>query len=112
MRCVWILVALCMSGCVGSLEEAKLAGRPQGPMSVSQPSKYCQSIDNKRQTWTALAEGAGVLSGGSGLVSIPVSDAAERSAIMAGSVALGAFAIISTAIATGASTTWARDCSQ
>lgn len=106
-------ITLALSGCAGSFEEARLAGRTPAVVRAraSQPSDYCSSLDGKQMVWHAVAAGAGALSGASGLTAIPVGGDA-RVGLIAGSVTLSATAALAVVLADAASTAWARDCAE
>lgn len=116
-----ILLALCFAlaltgtACSMSFEEARLAGIKARPMAASasapaaRDDSRCRELDDARMRWSAIAKSAGVVSGGTGLATIPV-DPKVRPYVAAGSIGalvIGAYALV---MSEGSAAAWARDC--
>lgn len=110
-RASLLIGALLFSGCAVPLgtaqRDASLLGAPQSA------SERCSSIDEARTVWGAVAKGAAILGGASGVSAIPLGD--DRDAqIAVGITAAGAAVISAVAIyvAEQKGEAWARECSQ
>lgn len=104
-------------GCAMTFEEARLAGLKGAPKAAPgvtvekiRDEAYCRDLDSKRGTWSAVAKGAGIVGGASGLASIPVGEKA-RPYVIGGTVLAGVVAAVAVVLADGASSAWVRDCS-
>lgn len=78
-----LLVAMLSTGCAGSLvdaERAKLSDRygVDNARIGYAPSERCQSLDRQRADWSAVEQTAIVLTGASGLSTIPVERLPEQ----------------------------------
>jgi hypothetical protein len=111
-----LLVLLLTQSCTVSLEKARTTGISQKQAGSSEYSsdaltKRCQKLDNARMTWGAVAVGAGVISGTSGISTIPFEDSQEE---IAASAALGAAVVGGVAyyVKNAKDEAWARDCSE
>lgn len=103
------LVAVTGTGCAGSLESA----RPKTLSAESEPSPYCQGLDSKRQTWGAVAKGAAVVAGASGVSTLPLEgDRYETARIGVAAAGVGAAAVAAGAvfISEAAGDRWAEQC--
>jgi hypothetical protein len=103
------IVALLLSGCAGSFEEARIAGA--GPHLKATPlSPHCESLDATHRTWGGVAKFSGALAGVSGLAAIPVDEKDARIALASGAAAAGAIAVTSVFISEDAASSFVRDC--
>ena len=104
--------AVCLVGCAGSLEQARDSTLPRPHFGAPQadPSPHCQGLDRDRANWSAVAAGAAILSGGSGIATLP--DTGPESRIALGITATVAAVVGAVALAEthAASEAWARDC--
>ena len=106
------LAVLLLAGCVGSFEEARLAGvaaKPSGA-TPAPPSEYCQSLDSQRRWWGGAGQGAAALAGAQGLVAIPVESDRVELGLAIGGAAMGAASVGALWVSNDAGETWARDC--
>jgi hypothetical protein len=117
----WVLWLLCTmvcllagTGCVGSLETARadgLARASSAPLARSSADRgECVRLDRKRARWAAVAAGAGILAGGTGLVTIPAEDETTRVGLIAGSVAALAIAGSAEVVSQQVAREWAEEC--
>lgn len=107
-----LFLSLLCFGCAGSFEEA---ARPNLRLStvVPAPSRdQCQALDTAHRNWSASAEASGFVAGATGIATIPVKSDTGRIILASGTVLAGAWAVFSTTEASGAATSWARDCSK
>ena len=104
--------AVCLVGCAGSLEQARdsTLPRPHFGSPQAEPSPHCQGLDRDRANWSAVAAGAAILSGGSGIATLP--DTGPESRIALGITATVAAVVGAVALAEthAAAEAWARDC--
>jgi hypothetical protein len=108
-----LLAMLSPLGCAVSFEEARLAGpAPRSSAAPAAQADYCRSLDNERMTWGAIAKGSAVLSGASGVSTIPVEDDGGKIALAATSTGLAALAVVAFYVEEGKGEAWVRDCSQ
>ena len=116
---LWLVVvlALVVSGCAGSLERARADGAllaagaaEPDPGAAAARVERCERLDRQHRTWGAVAKGAAVLAGASGLSTLPVEDQEARAALAAGAITAGAAAAAAVAMSEGAAKSWARDC--
>ena len=117
LKALLLAIALvAVTGCAGSLEQqraARLSERRLGIDQLPRDTARCESLDATRRDWGAVAKGAAVLAGGSGLSTLPVPDD-EREAqigLAAGALAMATLAAVAIAVEEGAATSWARECS-
>lgn len=102
----WLMLS-CVA-CAGSLE----ATRPS-TLGAQEPSPYCQGLDSKRQTWGAVAKGAAVLAGASGVSTLPLQgDRYETARIGVAAGGIGAAAVAAGAVflSESAGDRWAEQC--
>ncbi len=110
--------SLLLLGCSGTLTEAHSAGiadkydkdfREVGYA----PSSRCSQLDGRRSTWGAVAAGAAVLSGVSGISTLPVPDDQREAQIglASGALAMAALAAVAVAVEQSADASWVRECS-
>jgi hypothetical protein len=114
MRWLIALVSvLVLSGCAGSFEEAKLAGRSErlSAAPVTPPSVRCISLDTQQRNWATLGAGAAVAAGASGATAIPCKDETCRTVLVSVAVGAAVTAAAAEMASHGASTSWARECS-
>jgi hypothetical protein len=110
------LCALLTGGCAGSLNEARAAGSARqkaGSAEGKASPDRCATLDDRRQLFSGAGKALAVLGGGAGLSTIPIgSDRPElQTGVAIGAVVAGALAAGSMAIADGAGTSWAEQCS-
>lgn len=108
LHLVLSLVLVCLvAGCAVPLESARrdgvLGAHPSSP-------DRCENLDNARTVWGAVAKGAAVAAGASGVAAIPLEDQEAR--IAAASVAAGAAVVGAVAVYVSESKdeAWAREC--
>jgi GTP-dependent phosphoenolpyruvate carboxykinase len=113
-------VAVLAVGCSGSLQQAKMEGAPMrvGLTAAQSASalQRCQSLDSRRANWGGVAKFSAVLSGGSGLASIPLNDDNKtehgvKVGLEIGTVVSAAVAAAAFYMAESQEEAWARECS-
>lgn len=114
-----LLLALCLTGCAGSLEESRVAGQNQrkaGAMAAPAGTpERCSTLDDRRQLAGAVGKGAAVLAGAAGLAMIPANDPDQRDlrvGLAIGSAASAAIAAGAMFVAEASGETWARECAK
>lgn len=97
-------------GCSVSLEGAR---RESGVLGAdSTPSERCIQLDNARTTWGAVAKGAAVVAGGTGVSTIPLHDEQGAQVAMAAtSAAAAAVGAVAVYVAEQKGDAWSRECS-
>lgn len=100
--------ALALVGCGGSLGAAKAGDK----LGAAPPSARCQTLDDRHTTWSAVAQGAAVLGGGSGVATLADLGPDYRAPVAVTAVAAGALAAVAVAVSDGAAESWARECSR
>lgn len=106
-----LVLAVAASACAGSLEGSRAEARKVGA-ARSAPER-CAALDDRRQFAGAIAKGAAVLGGASGLSTIPLDgDRYEtaRIGVAAAGVSAAAVAAGAVVVAEGAGESWAREC--
>jgi hypothetical protein len=108
VKALAVVVSLWSLGCAGSFEESRgklLVGAPP-------PSQHCIDLDASHRHWASAAQAAGLLSGASGLASLPLNKESEpvRISVATGSLVFAAAAVYSVSESSGASESWAREC--
>lgn len=109
-----LALAYAISGCAGSFEEAKVAGRKPGLVGAAPtlPTAECRDLDSARTNWDASEKVGLFLAGGSGLAEIPWGhDETARAVLIGGVVVSGAWAAFSLAEKNGFDNAWVRECS-
>ena len=105
----WLLgLPLLVLGCGGSLGQA----RRGDALGLPPDAPRCQALDDRHAAWSAVAQGAGVLAGASGLGTIADDDPTLRTGLAIGAVAAGAVAAVAVAVADGSAQAWARECTR
>lgn len=118
MKLGLIALAIALTGCGGSLEQARTAGkevRVTGSESyLAKLDPHCRKLDNQRATWGGAAKGLGFISGSSGLATIPIDDEdkAAQTAVISTAVVVGAATVLSVYVAEQKAAAWARECSE
>ena len=108
------VLASVTSGCAGSLEEAKLAGRAYRPLvaktGTTPDGVDCVSIDRAHIVWDGTAKVAAFLASGEGIAMIPIHDEGARVGLAVGVIGAGAVAILAESFSVGLATEWAKYC--
>lgn len=113
---VLLILAVLSIGCTGSLPEARSAGVQARTAGASQKAatpvtaERCATLDDRRQLWGSAAKGLAILSGASGIATIPVNNDNAETALAAASLGLGALAATAVALSESAGESWVRDC--
>lgn len=105
---------LLLSGCTGTLErESRVGGR----IGAKPASERCVELDERHASASAVAAGAGVLAGASGLATIPTGEIRDEGVRTTVRISLAITALLSGAVAyfatdtsTNAAKSWAREC--
>lgn len=100
------------SGCAASLESTRSVRPLLTAGSAPRDTARCRTLDDRRTTWGAVATGAVVLGGGSGLGSIPVHDNDTELALAAGAAGMAVVAGVAHFVEQKATESWTRECSQ
>lgn len=101
-----------LSGCAGSLDSARTGGLAlRLTPATTQPTPYCLALDERHAVFGGVAKGAAILSGASGLATLPVNDDGARLGLAIGALAAGSIAASSVFVAEDAATRYVRDCS-
>lgn len=108
---VLLLGLLATVGCSGTFNEAQLVERQHRLTATPAPSARCIQLDERHATWGAIAKGAAVMAGASGLATIPVHDQGARIAIGSGVVVAGTLAASAVFVSEAAAESWVRECS-
>lgn len=111
MLLCFILPALPSMGCAASLESTRNT-RPLLTGASPRDSTRCQQLDDRRTTWGAVATGAVVMGGGSGIGSIPISDRDTELALKAGAAGMAVVAGVAHYVEQQATESWTRECSR
>lgn len=107
---LWLPLPLLLLGCAGSFEEAKIAGRGV-KLGAPPPSPECVALDGAHRDWSSVAAGAAVLSGASGIASIPDYDSKElRIGLAAGAAVSATVAAVAVKRSDSFGESWARQC--
>jgi hypothetical protein len=97
------------SACAGSLETARDSSRKFGAAKPD-PSPHCQGLDRDRANWAAVAAGAAILSGSSGIATLPDTGPEGRIALGITSIAAAVLGGVALSESHAAGEAWARDC--
>lgn len=112
-----LLLAICLSGCAGSLEQSRAVGQNERRLgAVAAPAgtpERCAELDDRAAFWGGGAKVGAALASGAGLSSVAVDGDDRRDlktglqigAVVAAAAAAGAFVI-----AESATRSWAREC--
>ena len=100
---------LLCSACAGSLETARDSSRHFGA-ALPDPSPHCQGLDRDRANWAAVAAGAAILSGSSGIATLPDTGPEGRIALGVTSIAAAVLGGVALSESHAAGEAWARDC--
>ena len=106
-----LVISLPTQGCAGSFEEARLVA-PEQPVAAARDSGRCVSLDNQHRVWGALGKGAAVVSGSSGLATIPAETRELEVGLAIGSVSAAAFAATAIYVSDSASESYVRECTE
>ena len=109
--CLAAIAVVCAfaSGCAGSFEEARLAGKSPSAVAAYVPSLRCTKLDNAHRAWGFAAVAGTSLAGASGLATIPVDNEA-RPYTAGATVVLAAGALGAKFVEDDYATAWAREC--
>ena len=100
---------LLCSACAGSLETARDSSRHFGA-ALPDPSPHGQGLDRDRANWAAVAAGAAILSGSSGIATLPDTGPEGRIALGVTSIAAAVLGGVALSESHAAGEAWARDC--
>lgn len=103
-----VLLALLAAGCSGTLGAARAEGR----VGLAPDSHRCQALDDRHAAWTAVAQGAGALAGGTGVATLAELGPDYRAPVAITAVAAGTLAAVAVAVADGSAEAWARECAR
>ena len=104
-----LLLALLLTGCQGSFEEAK---NPHMLVGAPPQSARCAELDDRAAWSGGVAKASAVLGGGSGLSTVAVDDEKLRIGLAIGSAVMGGVAVGAGFVSSSAATSWARECSR
>jgi hypothetical protein len=111
-----VVASPCLLGCSVSLEGARAQGAAdrRAGATLAAPSGRCESLDSRHRWGGAVAAGAALLAGGSGLSGVAVDreDNEWRYGLAAGAVGAAALAAGAELYARDAASSWARECQQ
>lgn len=119
MKSLILLACMFAAGCTAPLERRPAAaptptvGRFDAPVSrPAAPSSECISLDRTHRTWGAIGKFSGILSGASGLATVPLSDSEKglRTGIALSAVVIAGIAVAAMYVEQDAAASWARDC--
>lgn len=119
MRTVLITLALLLVSCAGSLEQGRstrLAARDLGVEQYPRDDARCRALDDRRATWGAVAVGGAVVTGTSGVSTLPVEELPDRYRGTARYAAAGTALVAATVTAAAlhleaaSDEAWAREC--
>lgn len=103
-----ILAVLLLTGCAVPLESA----RREGVLGASPAtSEHCQGLDSARITWGAIAKGAAIAAGASGVSALPFDDKEARVALASAAVGAAVVGAVAVYVSEGHDAAWARECS-
>jgi len=112
-----LLCALALTGCASTLTEARSerlsaapSGKPAGP-ALAAPER-CESLDDRRTLWGAVAKGSAFLAGGNGLgaVTAPEDPPELRTGLGIAGAAFGALAAGAMWLEQASDAAWVREC--
>ncbi len=106
-----MFAVLCLVGCAVPLESARREGALLGVSSAPTPGR-CESLDDARTTWGAIAKGAAVVAGASGISALPVEDDEARLALASVGVTGALVGAVAVYVAEAKGEAWARECSR
>lgn len=113
---IYTLLASSFSlGCAASFEENKILEKSSYSsvrIKNQEDRTYCRSLDDERIMWGSYAKASGLLSGSSGIGSIPIKNENYKTVIQSASVLFAAFSIGSLFAEEGKAMSWVRDCSK
>lgn len=108
------LIAIVLTGCAGSLEEARSAGiakRESGAAAaVTASPERCDALDSRRSWYSAAVKGFAFAAGGQGLASIATDDKELRIGLAVGTVVMGAGAALFGQLEGTTDERWAEEC--
>jgi len=104
-----LVLVLCCTSCAVSLESSRRT-LPVSFGATAEPSLHCQGLDRDRSTWAAVAAGAALLTGSSGIATIPTGDDTGRIALASTGVAGAVVGAVALAFEHSATEAWSRDC--
>lgn len=106
--------------CTASFEEARLAGlqgsankaQAETTDKITRDDAACQKLDNEHRWWGGAVVGSAVITGASGIATIPVQSDAGRITLASIGIVFAAGAAISKFEDSAVSSAWARQCSE
>ena len=120
MKQISLLVLLVLSGCAGSLEQAR--GSTKTVATDGRPSRTlhrCHQLDHEHAVWSGVSKGAGVLGGLQGVAAVEatghgitsVKQSKEASVGLAlGALAFAALSVGAKEVSDKRAEAWAREC--
>lgn len=105
-----LVLAFVLAGCAGPFEETR-AARTSARAAAAPPSSRCVELDNRYASWGAIAKGAVVVSGASGIATVPAKSDGLKTGLAITSVAAAALGASAIFVSEAAATSWARECS-
>jgi hypothetical protein len=108
-----VLLALLLSGCTASFEEARLAGlqsRSPGRAMAAPPSERCMALDDEHRWWGGVAQTTAVLASAQGISTWPIDGKNAETALAIGAGVTAAVAAGSAYLSAEAGEAWVREC--
>ncbi len=105
-----VTLLLIATGCAVPLERARRDGPVMGASRVI-PAR-CESLDDARTTWGAVAKGAAVVAGASGISAVPLETEEGQIAVASVGAAAAVVGAVAVYVAEQKGEAWARECSR
>jgi hypothetical protein len=109
-----IMATCCTIGCATPLEQARTAGiaeRKHDVNAASEAPDYCRRLDREHTIWGAIAKGAVIGAGSSGVAAIPLDTSRDAQiAVGATAAALAIAGGVALYVQEQKAAAWAREC--